>query len=193
VITRAICCLVLTATAAAAQTADDARFVAGGHAGYARVWDDEGLLGTGMALGGSVGYRVRPRVTIQATVERVPYHREVEYLTFDGRALFGLVEAVLQSSRPQLRPFAGLGVGMMHDERVWIRRTIDGPGRTATSERLDLQYTLAVMALSAGVDLRLSARASVRAGVRVHGLLDTGDDLAPHLSLQPTLGFAWRW
>jgi hypothetical protein len=54
-------------------------------------------------------------------------------------------------------------------------------------------YTLAAMTSSGGVDFRVSDRASIRASFRFHGLLDTGDDLAPHIILQPVIGLGWRW
>lgn len=49
------------------------------------------------------------------------------------------------------------------------------------------------MTASTGLDFRVSDRASVRAGMRFHGLLDTGDDLAAHIILQPAIGAAFRW
>jgi hypothetical protein len=46
---------------------------------------------------------------------------------------------------------------------------------------------------SGGLDVRVSDRLSIRTSLRFHGLLDTGDDLAAHIILQPTIGSAWRW
>ena len=46
---------------------------------------------------------------------------------------------------------------------------------------------------SGGVDVRLTDALSLRAGLTFHGLLDTGNDLAAHLILQPAVGVAWRW
>ena len=40
---------------------------------------------------------------------------------------------------------------------------------------------------------RLRPHASVRAAFRFHGLLDAGDDLAPHMMIQGSIGMAWRW
>ena len=49
------------------------------------------------------------------------------------------------------------------------------------------------MTASGGIEVPVSTHASVRAGVRFHGLLDTGDDAAPHTIIQPTIGIGWRW
>src|SRR5688500_10803254 len=98
---------------AAAQTADDQpRGIAVGAVGYARTWDDEGLLGGGTALSGGIGYRLTRRLTLQAIVDRIPYDRDVEWLTFEGRVLFAGAEASFQSARPKVRPFATIGFGV---------------------------------------------------------------------------------
>ena len=55
------------------------------------------------------------------------------------------------------------------------------------------EYTLAAMRSLGGVDVRLTDALSLRAGLTFHGLLDTGDDLAAHLILQPAVGVAWHW
>jgi len=58
---------------------------------------------------------------------------------------------------------------------------------------VDRSYTLSAMTISGGVDLSVSERTSIRASVRFHGLLDTGNDLAPHVIIQPGIGVAWRF
>lgn len=49
------------------------------------------------------------------------------------------------------------------------------------------------MTISGGLDVAVTARASVRGGVRLHGLLDTGDDLFPHIGIQPTVSLIVRF
>jgi hypothetical protein len=188
---------------AAAQTADPAqRAVVFAELGYARTWDDEGLLGTGAGLAAGAGFRLTPRVTLQAIVERIPYYRDAEHLTFDGRVLFVGAEAAFQTSGRIVRPFATIGAGLMMDDGVWIRKSIQ-PARidpqtsivefTRIEERVERDYRLSAMTASGGLDVAVSERISIRAGVRFHGLLDTGDDLAPHTIIQPFAGVAWRW
>src|SRR5687767_5949922 len=178
---------------AAAQPAREPRFVVFADAGYARTADDEGLLGSGAALSTGVGFRVSPRLTIQAVFDRIPYYRNASHLTFDGRVLYAGVEASLQSTRRQVRPFITIGVGMMNDQKVWTHKTQVGPAEFRVDRITEHHYTLSMLRSSAGLDIRVSEQASIRTSLRFHGLLDTGDDLATHIVLQPTIGVAWRW
>lgn len=188
-----IAALMMFLPSVSAQTTDTSRYIVWGDVGYARTADDEGALGSGAGIGGGFGFRLTPRLTIQAVAHRVPYYRDVSWLTFDGRFIFAGVEAAFQSRRAGLRPFVSIGAGVMHDEHLWIQKTQTGPSESRETGRSDLSYTLSMLTASGGIDFPASGRLSIRAGVRFHGLLDTGDDLAPHTSVQPTIGAAWRW
>jgi opacity protein-like surface antigen len=183
--------LVALPATSAAQT--EHRGVVFGDIGYARTWDDEGLLGTGASVSVGAGWRLTRALTLQAILDRIPYHRDIEYLTFDGRVLFTGVEAAFQSTNPRVRPFGTVGVGLFNDDGVWITKTAVPFSFTRVEERLDRSYTLAAMTLSGGLDFRTSERLSIRVSLRFHGLLDTGDDLAPHTIIRPGIGVAWRW
>lgn len=176
----------LTPGLAAAQDEPAPRGVVFGEVGYARTWDDEGLLGSGASLGAGIGFRVSPRTTIQAIFERIPYHRDAEHLVFDGRVLFVGAEAAFQSTARTVRPFATIGAGLMMDDGLWTRKAV-------VEEQIDRSYQLAAMTASGGIDFAVSKAMSIRASLRFHGLLDTGDDLAPHIIIQPGIGVAWRW
>jgi hypothetical protein len=179
---------------AAAQTAAvQPRAIVFGAVGHAQTWDDEGLLGGGTTLSGGVGYRLMRRLTLQAIVDRIPYYRDVEWLTFDGRILFVGAEAAFQSASPRVRPFAAIGIGILDDEGIWIRKTTTGPGRPRIDEQVTRDYLEVAMTSSAGIDFALSDRAAIRTTLRVHGLVSAADDLAPHLIIQPGVGLAWRW
>ena len=192
--TAALAATLALAAAPAAAQPNEGRGVAFADVAYARTWDDEGLLGTGAALRGGAGFRLTRRLTVQAVVDRIPYYKNEEHLTFDGRVLFGGAELAFQSSRPRVRPFVTIGAGLMHDERIWIHKTATSADpRTRIETRTDHEYTLTMLTTSFGFDFRVNDRASIRAGVRHHGLLDTGDDLAPHSIIQPFVGAAYRW
>lgn len=70
-----------------------------------------------------------------------------------------------------------------------------GPLLPRVQESTKQVYTLAALTMSGGVDLWTNDRASIRTGVRIHGLLQTsgGHDLAPHTIIQPLVGLAYRW
>jgi hypothetical protein len=185
----------LSAVPAAAQPVSDVRFEAFGDIGFARTWDDEGFLGSGAGLSGGVGVRLTERTTVQALVSRMPYYRDIEYLTFDGRVLFAGAEASFRSTRRKIRPFFTAGAGVFNDSGVWEQKTIADPSQPRVRTTIDREYTLAAFTTSAGLDIALTDRASLRAGVRLYGLLQTGEghDLAPHTIVQPAAGFAYRW
>ena len=182
-----------TATAATAQAPAESRGVVFASVGYARTVDDEGLLGAGAALSVGAGLRVTRGLSVQAVFDRIPYHRDEDYLAFDGRVLFIGVEAAVQSQRPRVRPFVTIGAGIMNDRKDWTHRTQTDPGQGRVESVTEHEYTFAMLRSSGGIDVRLTDALSLRAGLTFHGLLDTGNDLAAHLILQPAVGVAWRW
>ncbi len=170
------------------------RIVVFGDLGRARTYDDEGFLGNGMSLTAGAGYRLTERLTIQAIAERIAYKRDISYLTFDGRVIFVGAEAAFQYGTRRVRPFWTIGAGFFNDDGIDVRKRIVDPRLPPVEdERGERHFTLAAMTASGGIDIPVAKRWSVRAGVRFHGLLDTGDDAAPHLNLQPSIGLAWRW
>jgi hypothetical protein len=185
--------LLLLATGTAAAQPPDRGVVVFADVGYGRTWDDEGLLGDGAAVDGGVGIAVTNRLTIQGTVARIPYNRDVEWLAFDGRVIFAGVEAALRSAGPRVRPYFTAGAGVLNDRGIWTRKESAGPGAPRITETIDRRSTLGAFTASGGIDVRVSTRASVIAGVRFYGLLQTGNDLAPHVTVQPGVGVAWRW
>jgi hypothetical protein len=185
--------VVAAATPAMAQAPPEPRGVVFAGVGYARTADDEGLLGAGPALNVGAGVHVTAGLSVQAVFDRIPYHRDEDYLAFDGRVLFVGVEAAFQSQRPRVRPFVTVGAGIMNDRKDWTHRTQIGPGQPRVESVSRHEYTLAALRSSGGLDVRLTDALSLRAGLTFHGLLDTGDDLAAHLILQPAAGVAWRW
>jgi hypothetical protein len=140
-----------------------------------------------------LGYRLTSRLSVQALIQRIPYYRDIDYLTFDGRVVFSGLEAAFQSNKPKVRPIATIGVGVFNDDGVWIQKTIVNPSLPRVTTTIPRHYNLAAMTASGGADFRINERASIRTTVRFHGLLDTGDDLAPHVIIQPGVGVAWRW
>ena len=189
--------LILAALATVAVHADAqtpaARRVVFGTIGYATTADDEGLLGRGTALAVGAGLRVTDRLTVQAVFDRIPYHRDEDYLAFDGRVLFAGVEAAFQWHPSRVQPFVTVGAGVLNDEKRWTHRTLVGPGEPRDESVTEHAYTLAAVRSSGGIDIRVSDAFAVRAGATFHGLLGTGNDLAAHMILQPMAGVVWRW
>jgi len=175
------------------QSADESRYVVAAGAGVGTTWDDEGLLGRGLGISGGAGIRVAPRLTIVAFADRVRYYRDVEWLTFDGRVIFMGAEASLRFAPRGTSPYVTFGVGILNDSGIWIRKNQAGPSQPRVDERIDRTGSAATMTASGGVDIPVSPRASIRGGLRFYGLLDTGDDLFPHVMIQPTAAIVMRF
>ena len=177
---------------ARAQTPAEQPMVAFGDIGIAKTADDEGVLGTGMSLSSGIGVRLTERLTVQAILERIGYDRSLDYLRIEGRVLFTGVEASWLWKPGRVHPFVTVGAGFLNDDGTWTYRS-SIPFGPRTEEVSDRSYTLAAMTSSTGFEVPASTHASVRAAFRFHGLLDTGDDLAPHMMIQGSVGLAWRW
>jgi len=119
----------------------DPRAVVFADLGYARTWDDEGLLGNGASLSGSAGWHVTQQLAIQAILERIQYYRDVEYLTFDGRMLFAGAESAFQSRTTTVRPCVTVGVGVFNEKGIGIQKRQLVPGTPRIEERLERRYT----------------------------------------------------
>jgi hypothetical protein len=180
---------------AQAQTSSGAesRYVVEGGAGFGTTWDDEGLLGRGPGVSAGAGFRVAPRLTLVAFADRVRYYRDVEWLTFDGRVIFMGAEANVRFASVGASPYLTIGAGVLNDSGIWIRKVQTGPSQSRVDERIDRTGSAATMTASGGVEIPMSARASIRGGLRFYGLLDTGDDLFPHIMLQPTATLVVRF
>jgi opacity protein-like surface antigen len=184
--------LALPLSAAAQTTGSNERLILFASTGWGTTWDDEGLLGRGAAISGGIGVRLTPRLTIVGIVERLGYYRNVEWLTFDGRVVFGGAEAAFDwPGRVSL--YVTVGAGVINDSGIWIQKTQLGPSQPPVETRVDRSGSRAGMTSSAGLAVQLSPRVSLRTGLRWHGLLQTGDDLFPHTVLQPTAGLAVRF
>lgn len=188
-----MCALLPEPAGAQVASSNASRSVADVGAGFGTTWDDEGLLGRGLGVSGGVGVRATPRLTVRAFIDRVAYYRDVEWLTFDGRVIFAGAEASLRLRRSGTSAYVTIGAGMLNDSGIWVRKGQVGPSQTRTDERIARTGTRAALTSSGGMDIRVSERASIRVGLRFYGLLDTGEDLFPHVTLQPTTALALRF
>ena len=115
------------------------------------------------------------------------YHRDVEWLTFDGRTIFGGAEASVRFLLGRTSPYLTGSAGVLNDSGTWLRKVQTGSSSSRIEERIERRGSRATMTASSGLDVAVNSRVSVRGGVRFYGLLDTGDDLFPHIGLQPTV------
>ncbi len=92
-----------------------------GNVGYGRLFDDETNLGTGLVVGGGIGYRFNRRWAVTFDVSRIGHQRETESYIFEGYAL--LVGGGLQYHfRPESKaqPYIRLGLSFAHYDGATI-------------------------------------------------------------------------
>jgi hypothetical protein len=180
-----------------AQTAEtpgaSRRFVVDAAAGFGTTWDDEGLLGRGFTIAGGAGVQLTPQWAVRAFVDRIAYYRDEERLTFDGRVVVAGAEASVRLVRRGVSPCLTFGAGVLNDSGIWVRKTQAGPSQPRIDERIHREGSAAAMTVSGGVDVPVSARMAIRGGLRFYGLLDTGDDLFPHVILEPALAVVFTF
>jgi hypothetical protein len=125
-------------------------------------------------------------------VDRIPYYRDVEWLTFDGRAIFAGVEGTFQSRRTSIRPFMTIGYGMLRNDGIWIQKRVLGPGVSRIDDRVSLEGTFGSLTLSGGLDIPVGARTSIRTSLRVYAVQGRVD-IDPFTIITPQVGVAYRW
>jgi hypothetical protein len=121
IVLAALVCLVPHSVNAQAATE---RLVAFGDIGIAKTADDEGVLGNGMSLSGGLGVRLSQKLTVQAILERIGYHRDVDYLRIEGRVIFAGVEASWLWKPGRVQPFVTVGAGFFNDDGTWIAASV---------------------------------------------------------------------
>jgi hypothetical protein len=187
----AACSLALPAVAHA-QPAPERAIDTSVNVGVASTYDDEGLLGRGTNVSGAVAYRLTPRLTLGLRVDRIPYYRDVEWLTFDGRAIFAGVEGIFQSRHPRVRPYITFGYGVLRNDGTWVQKRVLGPGLSRVEDRVSLEGTFGSVTVSGGLDVPVGARTSIRTSLRIYAV-EGRVDIDPFTIITPQVGVAHRW
>jgi hypothetical protein len=109
--------LLLLAPAALAQDMER-RAEVFGSLGGGRVYEDEGVRGNGLEIGGGVGYRITPRFSVEGQVSGVSYKRDFRSgVRFEGTAVFVTGDVLFHFSTSKVQPYALFGMGLSHDKR----------------------------------------------------------------------------
>lgn len=85
-----------------------------GSVGRGRTWDDEGSIGSGAFAGGGVEWKIRPRLSAMARVERLAHERHTgeDTLVFSGRTIFATAEMKYRFGDRGVVPFVAGGYGV---------------------------------------------------------------------------------
>lgn len=175
--------------------AEEYRTVLFARAGGARVTDDEGLLGSGATAGAGVTVMIGRQLGVQMAFDRQTRKREFEL----NRGSLGtehiLTTKVLYFFRSMgtIRPYAGLGMGLIDSKQPVVPSFVSGPANQVVSGPAQLlrHHTRGKsLGFAAGVDARVSARLSILGDLT----LDLANNYPEGIgSTRLTVGAGWRF
>ena len=139
--------------------------------GHGRTWDDEGGIGSGAAIGGSVEYRFRPKLSVNGAVERLAHERDTGFLKFSGRTVFATIGVTYHFAATGVSPYVGGGFGGAFYEGT-LADDIAGDLVVHRNSTSTLGYG------NAGIDIPIGDRLVISPDVRVT-LCQPQDDFAP--------------
>lgn len=140
--------------------------------GQVRTWDDEGSIGSGAAVGGSVEYRFRPKLSVNGAVERLAHERDTGFLKFSGRTLFATIGVTYHVAATGVSPYVGGGFGGAFYNGELRDGFATPPETRPRSSTSTLGYG------NAGVDIPIGNRVVMSPDVRI-AFCQPQDDFAP--------------
>jgi hypothetical protein len=143
--------------------------------GAGKTWDDEGSIGNGLAAGGGVAWRFRPKWSVGGDIERVGHERDTPGLKWSGHTVFASANVTYHFAARGVSPYVGGGFGgAFHDGEVLDRLMLPGSGgplRTVSSSST-MEYGVV------GVEIPVGTRLVVSPDVR-WTFCQAPDDSAP--------------
>jgi hypothetical protein len=157
-----------------------------GQIGGAKVYDDEGSLGSGLYAGGGVGYRFHRRFEVEGEISRFSHERSIGggAFKFAGTGTFGAGNLLFFFKSGRAQPYLLGGVGLLHYNN-----------RSTLSALPEASSTGFAGSAGFGVLAFLTPRVSLRPEVRVSmggGTLFSG--VEPPLAVlrySVTIGYHW--
>ncbi len=199
-----VCCgapFVATASAQAPATATkttpatDVKYEVGGIAGGQSLLDDESWLGGGVGVGVSGGWYVTPRLLLQAEVLRLGHHRNTESVSWEGRALTGIVRAVYIGGEGRVRGVGGGGIGVMQYRGTYTVHPFVPPFGSPSRPNEVTRFSESHFAWDAGGGVQI--RATPRLVIRPEARMTVGRPEVAHEGLlifcrgQVTVAYQW--
>jgi len=140
--------------------------------GRGKTWDDEGSIGSGTWAGGGVAWRVRPRLSVGAEIERLGHERDVTFLRWSGRTIFASANAAYHLAKRGVAPYVGGGFGGAFYRGTVVERS------TATARAIEHRSTSTMGYGVAGVEIPIGGRVALSPEVRI-AICQSRDDFAP--------------
>jgi opacity protein-like surface antigen len=178
--------ILLLAPAALAQN-QERRGEVFGSLGGAKAYDDEGSIGKGLDIAGGVGFRLTPKVGIEAQVNHFDYERNfASGVRFAGTAVFTTANLLYHFSTSKAQPYVVGGVGFVHHENRTRFPGIEFPGERTTNGFASN--------FGAGVKIFLNQKISIRPEFRVFIGDTAGSGVEPPFSVgRASVAVAYHW
>ena len=168
--------------------------------GYAKTWDDEGSIGTGSSVDGSLAVRVTPRIALGVRLERLHHFREAAYgaIIFEGDSTLAAGEAQFRFGTGTVQPIVRAGYGLLD----YSGSTTTGPPQNPPfidlrtepipTVRTPHSGRAGVLTAGADVDVFVSRHISIRPAATFN-LTQSGDDSMPWMIWRGGVGIALHW
>lgn len=187
----------LVATGAHAQS-----LAVSGGLGVGQLWDDETMLGRGLDVSGGVSTGLGDHVRVAAEVDWLTHSRTLTYLGVDGHATgaLGRMSYVFGAPASPVRPYAGLGVGLMHSTGtlktpvVVIAPNGQPTLSTTVKESTDWSLTRSMWDAHAGLRIGAGRGLVLRPELRWRATFGSGASSGiepPLLGVQGTVSLEW--
>jgi opacity protein-like surface antigen len=184
-ITTLFCMVILTASALAQTPASRGEVF--GSVGGGKAFDDEGGLGSGVDVGGGVGFRITPRFAVEGQVNRIHHKRDFSSgVRFEGIALFTTASVLYHFSDEKAQPYVLAGLGFVnYENRSRFPEDTVLPKRTSTGFATNF---------GTGVKLFLNQRVSIRPEFRVFFGDTAGSGVEPRFcTLRGSVAVSYHW
>lgn len=158
----AVAVLALTPVLASAQTpSSEFKSSVSGIAGAGRTWDDEGSLGTGLAIGARVDRVIFGTTRAEAAVDVLTHDRGSGYFLANGRTTLATVSLVHRFGSGRAQPYI-LGGALLAHHSGWFE--------LASLGRRDVSSTDVGAALGAGLVVLAGERLEIGPELRILGI-----------------------
>jgi opacity protein-like surface antigen len=146
-----------------------------GTIGYAKLYDDEGRLGNGAAVGGGIGYRLRKRLGVEAEINGFSTEREIAagFPPFRNSGAFLMGNALAHFGPPRAQFYLLGGAGVAN-----VRNRISGFSESGFGINFGF-----------GMKIFASEHIYVRPDFRIYG--KTGGE--PYSLMRIGIGVGYSW
>lgn len=134
-----------------------------GHVGTASNWDDEGSIGRGVTFGGSIDWRVLPRLALELDIDHFQNKRDFSFISVKGSGTFVTGNVLFHFTTGKVQPYVLAGGGVLNYKLE--QGFAPGVSASATSGALNFGFGVKGM-LPGGWIVRPEIRAAASSSIK---------------------------